>query len=84
MSEVVGAGAAPASRVVIETAEGITVYPARWDGDRWRAVWYEDGRRRQCQAASEAKLAAGLEKMCIRDSLPQVSPVAGRGSSGIR
>ena len=66
MSEVEGAGAGPASRVVIETAEGITVYPARWHGDRWRAVWYEDGRRRQCQAASEAKLAAGLEKVALR------------------
>ena len=51
---------------MIETAEGITVYPARWEGDRWRAVWYEDGRRRQCQAASEVILAARLEKVALR------------------
>jgi hypothetical protein len=32
-------------------------------GDRWRAVWYEGGRRRQCQAVSEERLAAKLEKV---------------------
>jgi integrase len=52
--------------VVIETADGITVYPARWEGDRWRAVWYEDGKRRQCQAASEAQLSARLTKVAER------------------
>ena len=36
-------------RAVVEVAGGITVYPARSAGDRWRAVWYEDGRRRQCE-----------------------------------
>ena len=66
MNEVARAEAAPASRVVIETAEGITVYPARWEGDRWRAAWYEDGKRRQCQAASEVALAARLEKVTLR------------------
>ena len=37
---------------------GITVYPAREEQGRWRAVWYENGQRRQCEAASEDKLAA--------------------------
>ena len=35
-------------------------------GGRWRAVWYEDGQRQQCEAASEEKLAAKLEKVRIR------------------
>ncbi len=51
---------------MIETPEGITVYAARRDGDRWRAVWYEDGERRQCQAASEDRMAARLEKVTLR------------------
>jgi hypothetical protein len=41
---------------------GVTVYPARWAGDRWRAVWYENGRRRQCETA----LAARGEKITTR------------------
>jgi hypothetical protein len=45
---------------------GITVYPARADGGRWRAVWHEDGRREQCEASSEEKLAVKLEKVKIR------------------
>ena len=53
-------------RVVVEVAGGITVYPARGVGDRWRAVWYEDGKRRQCQSVSEAGLAAKLEKVSVR------------------
>ena len=53
-------------RVVMETAEGITVYPGRSPGDRWRAVWYEDGTRQQCQAASEERLVAKLEKVAVR------------------
>jgi hypothetical protein len=58
-------GDAP-GRVVIETAEGITVYPSRWEGDPWRAVWYEDGKRRHGQAASEARMAAKLAKVSER------------------
>jgi hypothetical protein len=53
-------------RVVVELECGITVYPARWDGDRWRAVWYENGRRRQCEAVTDARLAAKLEKVTER------------------
>jgi hypothetical protein len=55
-----------AARVVVEVGGGITVYPARWAGDRWRAVWYEGGVRRQCQAVSEERLAAKLEKVSGR------------------
>ncbi len=53
-------------RVVVELECGITVYPARRAGDRWRAVWYENGQRRQCGAAAEDKLAAKLVKVTER------------------
>jgi hypothetical protein len=53
-------------RPVIELEHGITVYPARFDGDRWRAVWYEDGERQQCEAVSEDRLALKLEKVTER------------------
>ena len=43
---------------VIELECGITVYPARCEGGRWRAVWHEDGQRQQCEAATEDKLTA--------------------------
>jgi hypothetical protein len=45
---------------------GITVYPARSGTRRWRAVWHGDGRREQCEAPPEEKLAAKLEKVKIR------------------
>ena len=48
---------------VIELEYGIIVYPAREEHGRWRAVWYENGERQQCEAASEEKLAARLEKV---------------------
>ena len=55
-SRVLAGGAGrPATRgdgPVIELEYGITVYPAREGQDRWRAVWYENGRRRQCEAVS--------------------------------
>ena len=53
-------------RPVIEMACGITVYPPREEGGRWRAVWYEDGQRRQCESVSEHKLAVKLEKVTER------------------
>jgi integrase len=56
----------PSDRPVIELECGITVYPARFDGDRWRAVWYEDGVRQQCESKCEDKLAAQLEKVKVR------------------
>jgi hypothetical protein len=51
---------------VIELECRITVYPAREEQGRWRAVWYENGERRQCEAASEEKLAARLAKVTER------------------
>jgi len=53
-------------RVVVEVVGGITVYPARGAGDRWRATWYENGQRRQCQAVTEDRLAVKLEKVSER------------------
>jgi len=51
---------------VIELECGITVYPARGEQGRWRAVWHENGQRQQCEAASEEKLAAKLAKVTER------------------
>jgi hypothetical protein len=51
---------------VIEMAWGITVYPARFEGDRRRAAWYEDGQRQQCESVREHRLAARLEKVTER------------------
>ena len=59
---------------VIELDYGITVYPAREEHGRWRAVWYEDGERQQCEAASEEKLAAKLEKVTAMLML-SISPI---------
>jgi len=53
-------------RPVIELDCGVTVYPARFGGDRWRAVWYEDGQRQQCESVRENKLAARLERVTER------------------
>ena len=51
---------------VVELGYGITVYPDREEKGRWRAVWYEDGKRQQCEAGTEQKLAAKLEKVTER------------------
>jgi len=51
---------------VIELEHGITVYPARSEGGRWRATWHEAGQRQQCEAATGEKLAARLEKVAER------------------
>jgi site-specific recombinase XerD len=58
-------GQAP-DRVVIELECGVTVYPAREQGGRWRAVWKENGARRQCEAVTEDRLATRLEKVTER------------------
>jgi len=55
-----GRAATRGSGEVIELEYGITVYPAREEPGRWRAVWHENGERQQCEAASEEKLAARL------------------------
>jgi hypothetical protein len=62
-------GARPGARgdgEVIELDCGITVYPARSEGGRWRATWRENDERQQCEAATEEKLAAKLEKVRAR------------------
>jgi hypothetical protein len=51
---------------VIELEYGITVYPAREEHGRLPAVWHEDSARQQCEAATEEKLAARLEKVTER------------------
>jgi integrase len=56
----------PDGRVVVEVAGGITVYPARGVGDRWRAVWREGGCRRQCESVSEGGLAVKLARVSER------------------
>jgi hypothetical protein len=57
---------------VIELEHGITVYPARSEGGRWRATWHEDGQRQQCEAPTGEKLAAKLEK--VRERLEADAP----------
>jgi hypothetical protein len=42
------------------------VYPPEADGELWRAVFIENGQRRYRQGATEAKLAAKLEKVTER------------------
>ena len=66
---------------VIELECGITVYPARSEGGRWRAVWYEAGARQQCEAATEAKLAPKLEK--IAEKLQADAPNMRRPSADL-
>jgi hypothetical protein len=51
---------------VIEMDCGITVYPARSEGVRWRAVWYEAGERQQCESVVDERLAAKLERVAER------------------
>jgi hypothetical protein len=64
-----GAATRPPARsggAVIELECGITIYPAPSEGGRWRAVWYEAGKRQQCEAPTQEKLTAKLEKVKIR------------------
>jgi hypothetical protein len=55
-------------RAVIETAEGIVVYPPQpgRDRDRWRAVWHEGGQRRQCETSTEDMMAGRLARIALR------------------
>jgi hypothetical protein len=53
-------------RAVIEVDGGITVYPPEEAGAPWRATFTENGRRRFRQGATEAELAARLEKVTER------------------
>ena len=58
---------------MVEVGWGISVYPARFAGDRLRAVWFEGGRRRECESVSEAKLAVRLAK--VRERLAADPPM---------
>lgn len=60
------------SRQVVEMDCGITVYPPEMEGEPWRAVFTENGQRRYRQAATEARLAAKLEK--VRERLEADAP----------
>jgi integrase len=42
------------------------VYPSRGERRRWRAVWYENGQRQQCESVTEDRLAAKLQKVAER------------------
>ena len=53
-------------RSVIELDCGIVVYPPEEAGAPWLAVFTENGRRRFRQGATEAELAARLEKVTER------------------
>jgi hypothetical protein len=61
-----GRGATRGGGEVIELDCGITVYPSRSEGGRWRAVWHEGDERQQCEAPTQEKLAVKLEKVKIR------------------
>jgi integrase len=52
--------------VVVEVGYGISVYPPRREGDPWRAVFTENGRRRYREAVSEDGLARKLDKVIER------------------
>ena len=56
----------PGRRWPLSWSAGSRLYPAREEQGRWRAVWYENGERQQCEAASEEKLAARLERVTER------------------
>ena len=51
---------------MIELECGITVYPPQGEGEPWRAVFVENGRRRFREAVTEEKLAGKLEKVSER------------------
>jgi integrase len=61
-----GRAATRGSGEVIELEYGITAYPAREEKGRWRAVWHENGQRQQCEAGTQEKLTAKLEKVTER------------------
>ena len=66
LASATGRAATRGAGEVIELGFGVVVYPARSKGGRWRAVWYEDGQRQQCESVDEGKLAARLEKVTGR------------------
>ena len=54
------------ARVVVDAGCGILVYPPEAAGQRWRATFTENGRRRFRQAMTEAELAVKLAKVTER------------------
>jgi hypothetical protein len=62
------------ARPVIELDFGILVYPPETGGEPWRAVFTENGQRKYRQGATEAKLAAKLEKVAERLQADAVRP----------
>ena len=66
IASAVGRAATRGDGQLIELEHGITVYPARAGGGRWRAVWYESGPTGPVHTTSEEKLAAKLDKVKIR------------------
>ena len=58
--------AVDSARSVIELEFGILVYPPEADGEPWRTTFTEHGQRKYRQGATEAKLAAKLEKVAER------------------
>ena len=60
-------------REVIEMKFGITVYPPKANGEPWRAVFTENGRRRFRQASTEARLAMKLVRVQERLAADAVS-----------
>jgi integrase len=55
--------AVDSARPVIELEFGILVYPPETNGEPWRATFTEHGQRKYRQGATEAKLAAKLQKV---------------------
>ena len=55
--------AVDSARPVIELEFGILVYPPETEGEPWRATFTEHGQRKYRQGATEAKLAAKLQKV---------------------
>jgi hypothetical protein len=57
------AGRSRSPAEVRELDFGILVYPPAAQGDPWRAVFQENGKRRFRESGTEAGLAAKLEKV---------------------
>jgi integrase len=53
-------------RQVIELEFGVLVYPPEAEGEKWRAVFCENGKRRFRESGTEAGLARKLEPVLVR------------------
>jgi len=73
-----GRAATRGSGPVIELECGITVYPARAEQGRWRAVWHENGERQQCEAVHRQwsrKHAHTQRRLCERFAAPVIDAI---------